>query len=76
MTPSPERENAATYNQRDHVRLFQAGKRVTWRGLRCTVRGVNLVWLAANRLSWTASYYVMQDHSSTFHVSLGECHFG
>ena len=58
------------------IRIIEKGKRVTWCGLRCTVKGVHLVWHAAHTLSWTASYYVMQDNSSTFNVSLMECHLG
>jgi hypothetical protein len=63
-------------HRRIDIRILQTGKRVTWRGIRCTVKGVHLVWLAAHSLSWTTSYYVMQDSSSTFNVSLIECHLG
>ena len=62
--------------QRAAVKLLGEGEKVSWRGLRCTVQGVHLVWLTATSLSWTASYYVMQNLSSTFNVSLRECHFG
>jgi hypothetical protein len=63
-------------HQPSEVRLLSKGQNVNWRGLRCTVRAVHLVWLTATHLSWTASYYVMYDLSSTFNVSLAECHFG
>jgi hypothetical protein len=58
------------------LQLLGTGEKVSWRGLRCTVQDVHLVWLAANLLSCTSSYYLMENLSSTFNVSFRELHFG
>ena len=65
----------ATDGQVD-VRMLGTGERVTWRGLRCTVREVQAVWIRTNCLSLGTSIYVMQNLSSTFNVSFREFYFG
>jgi hypothetical protein len=58
------------------VQLFESGKIISWRGLRCRVEKVHKVRMSENEISWTASYYVMREGSTTFNVSFDECHSG
>ena len=80
MIKTPSEPGAVTQlfqtGERIDVRMLGTGERVRWRGLRLTVREVQVVWLTTNCLSLSASIYVMQNLSSTFNVSFREFYFG